>query len=36
MTFLKWYALQDILENEDVKLDDMFIASLIKDMIQVH
>lgn len=27
-------SLQDILENEDVKLDDMFIASLIKDMIQ--
>ncbi|KAK3089914.1 hypothetical protein FSP39_007623 [Pinctada imbricata] len=27
-------SLQDILENETVKLDDMFIASLIKDMIQ--
>ncbi|XP_048763359.2 receptor-type guanylate cyclase Gyc76C-like [Ostrea edulis] len=27
-------SLQDILENEDVKLDDMFIASMIKDMIQ--
>ncbi|KAJ8318357.1 hypothetical protein KUTeg_003448 [Tegillarca granosa] len=27
-------SLQDILENEDLKLDNMFIASLIKDIIQ--
>ena len=27
--------LQDILENEDLKLDNMFIASLVKDIIQV-
>ncbi|XP_036367998.1 receptor-type guanylate cyclase Gyc76C-like [Octopus sinensis] len=27
-------SLQDVLENEDMKLDDMFIASLVKDLIQ--
>ena len=27
--------LQDILENDDLKLDDMFIASLIFDLIRV-
>ncbi|XP_071105845.1 receptor-type guanylate cyclase Gyc76C-like [Haliotis cracherodii] len=27
-------SLQDILENEDLKLDDMFLASLIKDLLQ--
>ncbi|KAK3591718.1 hypothetical protein CHS0354_019483 [Potamilus streckersoni] len=27
-------SLLDILENEDLKLDDMFIASLVKDIIQ--
>jgi hypothetical protein len=26
---------QDILENEDVKLDNMFIASLVGDIIRV-
>jgi hypothetical protein len=26
---------QDIIENEDIKLDDMFIASLIHDLIKV-
>jgi len=29
------YVLQDIIENEDIKLDDMFIASLIHDLIKV-
>ena len=28
-------SLQDILENEDVKLDNMFIASLVGDIIRV-
>lgn len=28
-----WF--QDILENEDVKLDNMFIASLVADIIRV-
>lgn len=27
--------LQDILENEDVKLDNMFIASMVADIIRV-
>lgn len=27
-------SLQDVLENEDMKLDDMFIASLVKDLMQ--
>lgn len=27
--------LQDILENEDVKLDHMFIASLVADIVKV-
>lgn len=27
---------QDILENEDVKLDNMFIASLVADIIRVN
>lgn len=26
---------QDILENEDVKLDNMFVASLVADIIRV-
>lgn len=26
---------QDIIENEDIKLDDMFIASLVHDLIKV-
>lgn len=25
---------QDIIENEDIKLDDMFIASLVHDLIK--
>jgi len=29
------YFLQDILENEDVKLDNMFIASMVADIIRV-
>ena len=29
------YFLQDILENEDVKLDHMFIASLVADIVKV-
>jgi hypothetical protein len=29
-------ALQDILENEDVKLDNMFVASLVADIIRVR
>ena len=29
------FSLQDILENDDVKLDSMFIASLIMDLIKV-
>lgn len=29
------FALQDILENEDVKLDHMFIASLVSDIVKV-
>jgi hypothetical protein len=29
------FCLQDILENEDVKLDNMFIASLVGDIIRV-
>lgn len=27
---------QDILENEDIKLDNMFMASLVGDIIRVH
>ena len=27
--------LQDVLENEDISLEDMFVASLVKDLIQV-
>ena len=27
--------MQDILENEDVKLDHMFIASLVADIVKV-
>jgi len=29
------FVLQDILENEDVKLDHMFIASLVSDIVKV-
>lgn len=32
----KCSSLQDIIENEDIKLDDMFIASLIHDLIKVN
>lgn len=28
------YKIQDVLENEDVKLDNMFIASLVADIIR--
>lgn len=28
-------VLQDIVENEDIKLDRMFIASLVHDLIKV-
>lgn len=27
---------QDILENEDVKLDNMFVASLVADILRVR
>ena len=30
------YHLQDILENDDVKLDSMFVASLLMDLIKVN
>ena len=30
-----WFLFQDILENEDLHLDDMFIASLVFDLIKV-
>lgn len=30
------YVFQDIMENEDVKLDNMFIASLVADIIRVR
>ena len=35
---VKWttYFPQDILENEDVKLDHMFMASLIADIVKVR
>jgi len=29
------YGMQDILENDDVKLDSMFVASLLMDLIKV-
>lgn len=29
-------SLYDIIENEDIKLDDLFIASLIHDLIKVN
>ena len=29
------FSLQDILENDDLHLDDMFIASLVFDLIRV-
>lgn len=29
-------SLYDIIENEDIKLDDLFIASLIHDLIKVR
>lgn len=28
-------SLYDIIENEDIKLDDLFIASLVHDLIKV-
>lgn len=30
------FCLQDIVENEDIKLDKMFIASLVNDLIKVR
>lgn len=33
ITFARLF--QDIIENEDIKLDDMFIASLVHDLIKV-
>lgn len=30
------FLFKDILENEDVKLDNMFIASLVADIIRVY
>ncbi len=30
------FALQDILENDDLPLDDMFIASIVFDLIKVR
>lgn len=32
---ISMFSFQDILENELIKLDKMFIASMIKDVIQV-
>lgn len=29
-------SLYDIIENEDIKLDNLFIASLINDLIKVN
>ena len=31
-----FFLFQDILENEDVKLDHMFIASLVSDIVKVR
>lgn len=44
LLFLQLFALirastplfQDIVENEDIKLDKMFIASLVNDLIKVN
>lgn len=33
--FNKVFTLQDILENDDIKLDNMFVASLVGDIIRV-
>lgn len=33
--FFFFFDFQDILENEDVKLDNMFVASLVADIIRV-
>lgn len=30
-----FYLLQDIIENEDLKLDNMFVASLVGDIVRV-
>jgi hypothetical protein len=30
-----WFCLQDIVENEDIKLDMMFMASLVHDLVKV-
>lgn len=35
MCLYKYTLFQDIIENEDIKLDDMFIASLVHDLIKV-
>lgn len=35
MSFCVLFLFQDIIENEDIKLDDMFIASLVHDLIKV-
>lgn len=32
---MRLYLFQDIIENEDIKLDEMFIASLVHDLIKV-
>lgn len=29
------YIFQDIIENEDIKLDNMFITSLVHDLVRV-
>ena len=29
------FFMQDILENEDIKLDNMFMASLVGDIVRV-
>lgn len=36
MQLISSFFQQDIIENEDIKLDDMFIASLIHDLIKVN
>lgn len=35
MSLMKIIHQQDIIENEDIKLDIMFISSLIHDLIKV-
>lgn len=36
LNLLRTFYFQDILENEDVKLDSMFVSSLVVDLIKVN